>query len=140
MSVLATAVSVVACKSAVDDCYPGGTARFQREAPADTFCSDGILLRAGFGDLAAAQSFVKHLRAHGLRAEAGGHAADCVIVDERRGPLSACLWIEFARNRFGVPLCWHTAGRRGQPCTPPGWRDAVAAPRNGTASPSIRSA
>jgi len=120
MSVLATAISVVVSKAAVDRRYAGGLPALRREAPAETFCTDGILVRAGFDSLLEARSFVSHLRERGLRPEAGGLAADCVVIDETRGPLRRCLWVEFSRDRFGVPLCWHTAGRRGPLCAPCG--------------------
>ena len=128
MSVLAKAISVVVSKAAVDRGYPGGLAALRREAPAETFCTDGILVRAGFDRLSEARGFIGHLSWRGLRPESGGLAADCVVVDEVRGPLSRCLWLEFGRNRFGVPMCWHTAGRRGPLCLPPEPRAAGGHP------------
>ncbi len=114
MSVLATDYSVVVSRAAVVRGYPGGAARFERDAAADRFCSDGLVMRVGFDEFEQAAAFVQRLSEKGLRAEAAGTAADCVIVHEHRGPLTPCLWLEFGRNRHGEPLCWHAAARRGR--------------------------
>jgi hypothetical protein len=121
MSVLAEAISVVVCRAAIDHSYMGGMAAFERDAPSGTFCSDGLLARAGFYTVEQAEYFVAVLRACGLRSDASGVAADCVVVDRNLGPMKTCLWVEFGYNRAGIALCWHTAGRRGNLCAPAGW-------------------
>lgn len=121
MSVLAEGISVIACKAAIDRSYAGGMAGFKRDAPHGTFCSDGLLARAGFASTEEARFFLALLGAGGLCTTVKSVAADCVIVDAKAGPLQPCRWVEFAIDRSAIPLCWHTAGRRGRLCAPAGW-------------------
>jgi hypothetical protein len=122
VSVLAEAISVVMSCSAVQRHYPGGLAALARDTPAGSFCSDGLLARAGFTSRGAAEFFAALMRASGLTQFVRGHAADYVLVDEQSGPLSACLWLEFGHDRNGVALCWHAAARRGSLRVPEGWQ------------------
>jgi len=126
MSVLAEAISVIVNQAALEDHYPGGARAFALDAPPGTFCSDGLLARAGFLAMDQAEYFAALLGACGLRAAAAGGAADWVVVDRNLGPLQPCLWIEFAHDRRGIPLCWHAAARRGALCAPAGWEPPAA--------------
>jgi hypothetical protein len=121
MSVLAEAFSVIVSRAAIDRTYPGGVEAFRRDAPAGTFCTDGLLARAGFPTRASADFFAALLRASGLTQLVGGHAADFVLIDEQSGPLAPCLWLEHGRDRRGLRLCWHAVGRRGVLHVPEGW-------------------
>ncbi len=121
MSVLAEAFSVVVSRAAIDRLYAGGLEALRRDAPGGTFCFDGLIARAGFNSRAAADFFAALLRASGLTHFVRGHAADFVLVEGLRGPLSPCLWLEFGHDRHGIPMCWHAAARRGVLRVPDGW-------------------
>jgi hypothetical protein len=121
MSVLAEAFSVVVSRAAIDRLYGGGLEALRRDAPAGSFCSDGLIARAGFASRAAAEFFAALLRASGLSQFVRGHAADFVLVDGQSGPSSPCLWLEFGHDRHGIPMCWHATARRGPLRVPEGW-------------------
>ncbi len=121
MSVLAEAFSVVVSRAAIDRLYAGGLEALRRDAPAGSFCADGLIARVGFGSRAAAEFFAALLRASGLSQFVRGHAADFVLVDGQSGPSCPCLWLEFGHDRHGIPMCWHATARRGVLRVPDGW-------------------
>ena len=122
MSVLAEAISVVISRAAVDRAYRGGIAALARDCPAQTFCTDGYLARAGFMSIRDAAFFTRMLEASGLVAQVNGVAADFVVVDQNLGPSQPCLWLELGRERDGTPVAWHAAARRGDRHVPDAWQ------------------
>ena len=48
MSVLVECYSVIVRRSEIEQRYPGGLARYERECPGRTFCADSHLVRVGF--------------------------------------------------------------------------------------------
>jgi hypothetical protein len=125
MSVLAEAFSVVVPVSVLARSYPGGLCRYEREAPNHSYCSDGVLTRVGFLARKDAEYFAALLETAGLTAYDRGVFVDVALVDQNIGPLAPCLWLEFARERNGTPVCWHAASRRGSVHVPPDWERAA---------------
>jgi hypothetical protein len=132
MSVLAEAISVIISRAAIDKGYPGGYAGFERDAPAETTCTDGHLARVGFYAMEDAQFFLRMLAASGIVIERDGIAVDAVLIDQNLGPARQCLWIELGRERDGSLVCWHAAARRGVLHVPHEWRP-LRGPRLGDA-------
>ncbi|MSQ19535.1 MAG: hypothetical protein EXR39_08235 [Betaproteobacteria bacterium] len=125
MSVLAEAFSVVVPVNVLERSYPGGLARYMLDAPNHSYCSDGVLTRVGFLARKDAEYFVAVLETAGLLSYDRGIFIDVALVDQNVGPLAPCLWLEFARERNGAPVCWHVASRRGAMQAPPDWEMAV---------------
>ncbi len=121
MSVLAEAISVVVANSAIKRRYRGGFEGFVRDCPGASFCSDGVLSRVGFLARRDADYFASMLTSAGLSGLERGAFVDLAIVDQNRGPLAPCLWIEFGHERDGTPVVWHAASRRGVAHVPQGW-------------------
>jgi hypothetical protein len=67
MSVLAEAISVIVCNAALQQGYPGAVAGFAADVPAGSFCTDGLIARAGFLAIEEAEFFLGLLRASGVR-------------------------------------------------------------------------
>lgn len=121
MSVLAEAISVVVANSVIKRSYRGGFDAFVRDCPRASFCSDGVLSRVGFLARRDADYFAGVLSGAGLSGLEHGVFVDLVIVDQNRGPLAPCLWVEFGHERDGTPVVWHAASRRGTAHVPQGW-------------------
>ncbi len=126
MSVLAEAFSVVVPASVLARSYPGGIARYERESPDRSFCSDGVLTRIAFLARKDAEYFVGLLQSEGLTSYERGVFVDVALLDQNIGSLAPCLWLAFARERGGTPVCWHVAARRGALHVPPGWERAAS--------------
>jgi hypothetical protein len=125
MSVLAEAFSVVVPVSVLVRSYPGGLVRYAEDAPNHSYCSDGVLTRVGFLARKDAEYFIAVLQSVGLTTYDRGVFIDVALVDQNVGPLAPCLWLEFARERNGAPVCWHAASRRGAMHVPPDWENAA---------------
>ena len=97
MAVLVEAISVVIRRRVIDERYPGGWDRFVDSAPNDSLCADAHLARLGFMQASDVEAFVVGLSAHGIHYQQNGVAQDLVVVDQQRGPLAKCDWIEFGR-------------------------------------------
>ena len=130
MSVLVEGINVIISHAAVEHVYPGGLAALERDAPLETFCTDGYLVRVGFYAQADAEYFAGMLVASGLAAPVRGIAIDFVIVDQNLGPQQPCLWLEMGRERDGTRVGWHAAARRGSVHVPALWEPS-AGPRLG---------
>ncbi|MFN0300270.1 MAG: hypothetical protein ACKVQU_07935 [Burkholderiales bacterium] len=126
MSVLAEAFSVVVPVSVLARSYPGGISRYERESPNRSFCSDGVLTRIAFLARKDAEYFVGLLQSEGLTSYERGVFVDVALLDQNIGSLAPCLWLEFARERRGTPVCWHAASRRGALHVPQGWEHAAS--------------
>lgn len=120
MSVLAEGISVIVENLVLSARYPGGVAGFERDCPSGSFCSDGRVSRAGFLSMRDTGVFLGALEAAGLRNHAQA-ARDVALVDQNVGLLLPCVWLEFGRDRAGVPVCWHACGRVGRAAVPLGW-------------------
>jgi hypothetical protein len=115
MAVLIEAISVVVRKDAINNKMEGGWERFKLLIPNSTFCHDDELARVGFLDPQLVGEFVKELLALGLIYLEGDEPTDMIVVDQQRGPVTECKWIEFARLGFDdgkVGVAWLWEGPR----------------------------
>jgi hypothetical protein len=95
MAVLIEAISVVIRADALLAAYREDWDAFKRTVPNATMCADGELVRVGFMSPEDVEACIKQLSEVGLTYLKDGLATDLVVVDQMRGPLAKCEWIEF---------------------------------------------
>jgi hypothetical protein len=118
MAVLVECISIIIRKDAIESKYPGGLAAFEKNIPSGSFCSDKDIYRIGFMSPNDAEGFAIQLERHGLIFMKGDKAIDFAVVDQFRGLLTPCEWLQFARTdelpihdvveKLGghIPICW----------------------------------
>lgn len=106
MSVLAEAISVIVPRSVLDAKYPGGLAGYAADCPNKTFCTDEHLTRVGFMSPVDVQAYIRRLESHGFIYLRGGKAIDLCVVDQHRGPVTPCEWIEGGKHPDGYTAVW----------------------------------
>jgi len=127
MPVLIEGISVVIKAEAIEKCYPGGWRALAASSPNQTLCADGELSRFGFMNPPDVEAFISALAQHGILYQIDGFARDVVVVDQMRGPLVSCAWIEFGNiNLDGDPkqkvaACRLSGGKSNKIVTPEGW-------------------
>ena len=95
MAVLVEAISVVIRADALLSSAPQVWERLRNDPLNETMCADDELVRVGFMVPGDVEQFVERLKEHGLKYVDDGVARDLVVVDQMRGPLVPCEWIEF---------------------------------------------
>ncbi len=127
MAVLVEGISVIIRVDALDERFPGGWEAFRVSAPNRTLCADGQLVRVGFMSPADAEAFVRALGKHDISYVFEGKARDLVVVDQMRGPMVACDWIEFGHVSLDgnpdrrVAACRRVGSSSKQVVMPEGW-------------------
>jgi hypothetical protein len=125
MAVLVEANSVIVRIDAVHAKYPGGWRAFQDRVPNQTLCSDYEIARVGFMSPEDAKQYIADLEGYGLPYRVNGEASDMVVVvDQLRGPLTACAWIEFGSIGIDggtVAACRLKGSKTAKLFTPSGW-------------------
>jgi hypothetical protein len=95
MAVLAEAISVVIKVESLLSLATEDQIKFTQSIPNKTFCGDGELIRVGFMNPADVHSYVEQLKSLGLIFIKDDHAIDLVVVDQLKGPIHNCSWIDF---------------------------------------------
>ena len=127
MAVLVEGISVVIRSDRLLAAFGGDWDAVRAVVPNETLCGDDELARAGFSTHAEAETLVDRLAASGLIYVEDGAARDLVIVDQRRGPLVRCDWIEFGQATLDgdpakrVSACRLRGSTRPVTVTPEGW-------------------
>jgi hypothetical protein len=127
MAVLVEGISVVLLTDAIRAAYARDWTRFVAEVPNATLCVDGELARVGFMVPDAVRNYVQQLEKRGLRYLENGVARDMVVVDQQRGLMAPCDWIEFGHvNMEGdrhkrVAACQRKGSDNKQVVCPEGW-------------------
>ena len=101
MAVLAEAISVIIKMQSIIHKFPGGWEEFTSYVPNKTLCADGEIIRVGFMDSSDAEDYIKFLETNGLIYIDNNQALDIVVVDQIKGPLLDCHWIEFGTIETG---------------------------------------
>ena len=94
MGVLIEGISVVVKRSVIEERYPGGLDQFCLDIPNDTYCADENLVRVGFMHPDDVAAFCEHLKTFGIHYVVNGTAEDLVVIDQQRGCMSPCGWVE----------------------------------------------
>jgi hypothetical protein len=127
MAVLVEGISVILRTNAILAAYTGDWDKFVSDVPNSTLCADGELLRVGFMVPDAVGDFVADMEQRGLHYLRNGVARDLVVVDQQRGPLVPCDWIEFGHVSLGgdpgkrVAACKQKGSTLAQVICPEGW-------------------
>jgi hypothetical protein len=127
MAVLVEAISIVIIADRIHDRFPGGWEEFRASVPNQTLCADNELVRVGFMVPADVEAYVASLSPHNIRYLIDGKARDLVVVDQLRGPMAACEWIEFGHVLLGegtkvrVAACRKVGSTSMQVVAPPAW-------------------
>jgi hypothetical protein len=91
-----------------------------------TLCCDDEVARVGFRSSDDVRSFISHLEGLGFRRDTDGKAADFVVVDQQKGCMTACDWLEVGRVGVGggeVTLARLTGSEKGKILfVPEGWK------------------
>ena len=126
MAVLIEAISVVILAEAIVEKFPGGLDAFEQIVPNQTLCADGEIARVGFMTPQDVEAFVKELQCGGLEFLRDGESVDIAVVDQLRGPISRCSWLEFGHANLGdegplVAACRRTGSQIMEISYPLGW-------------------
>ena len=115
MAVLCEAYSVVVRRDAIEEYFDNGWSGFLENIPNGTMCTDEELVRVGFMDPALANEYIQLLLSNGLRFDSG--RADLEIVDQNKGPINDCKWIQFLKTKLkdtshDISICWLWEGHK----------------------------
>lgn len=127
MPVIIEGISVVTRAAAIASKMAGGEQAFFSLIPNQTYCADNELTRVGFMAPMDAEAFVHRLTAAGLVHLRDGAAVDIVVVDQLKGPLSQCNWIEYGKiaiDRAGsqkIVVCRLAGSQSTTVVMPSGW-------------------
>lgn len=110
MPVLLEALSVVIRAEALLTRFEGGWEGFMQGVPNRTLCADGFLARVGFLTAEEAKDYCAELESKGvLGLNESGEATDYAVVDQMRGHLAPCAWLE-----LGLVTCVEDGREAGQ--------------------------
>ncbi|MDX9712566.1 MAG: hypothetical protein RBT56_08585 [Ignavibacteriaceae bacterium] len=101
MAVLAEAISVIIKMQSIIHKFPGGWEEFTSYVPNKTLCADGEIIRVGFMDSIDVEEYINFLETNGLIYIDNNQARDIIVVDQLKGPLVDCHWIEFGTIEIG---------------------------------------
>lgn len=142
MAVLVEAISVVVRADRLLEAYGGNWDSFVRDVPNATLCADGKVARIGFMSPDDTRAFVELLERKGLKYLREGKAVDLVVVDQMRGPLVVCEWIECGHVLLGgdkntrVAACRLQGDAETRLITPEGWTFDLSLSRSFGFAPS----
>ena len=134
MAVLCEGISVVIKVRSIDEFYKGGREDFKKRIPNSTMCSDGELVRIGFLSPPEVREYIDELIENGLQfmpeelsvETANGVMSfleeirnddDIIVVDQQKGAMTPCDWIEFTHLSIDdddnkIAACWLFEGER----------------------------
>jgi hypothetical protein len=127
MAVLIEAISVVIRADALLAAYKDDWDAFKDTVPNETMCADGGLVRVGFMSPEDVEGYVRKLSEAGLIYLDDGAAKDLVVVDQMRGPMVPCEWIEFGHVNLDndpskrVAVCSLEGSTQSDLLQPEGW-------------------
>lgn len=126
MAVLVEAISVILRADAVLRVFNDDWEAFMALVPNDTLCADGELVRVGFMTPDDTEAWIAGLERRGLVYLREGRAVDLVVVDQLRGPVAPCDWLEFGHMHddaagVSVAAARLAGGAETSLVSPPGW-------------------
>ena len=127
MAVLVEGISVILKASSITSKFPGGWQGFKEAVPNNTLCADSEVVRVGFMSPEDVESFVRKMEEYGFSYQHEGEAEDLVVVDQIKGPMVPCDWIEFGKVDWQddpqkkVVVCFMIGTKIDQVLTPDGW-------------------
>ena len=126
MPVLVEASSIIIRCDSIHEKYHNGWMQFETDVPNRTLCSDNEIVRVGFMAEYDARQYVIMLEKCGLQFMARGKSVDIALVDQQRGIISPCDWLEFDHSDLSagenVAYCRHVSSVCKQIVTPERWK------------------
>lgn len=119
---IADALSVIVPVAVLDAKYPGGAEQYGRDCPNQTFCEDGTITRVGFMVSADMDRHIARLMVHGMVCVADDQYHEIAVVDQFRGLLRPCRWLDGAQHWDGFAMVWHRAVGPSPMAAPFGWK------------------
>jgi len=101
MAVLIEALCVIIRRSTIDEKYPGGWDKFEADHKTLPFCADDKIVRVGFTAPLGMRIFIRELEKLGFAYMKGGNSAEIAIVDQSRGLMAPCDWLEYGHVTIG---------------------------------------
>jgi len=101
MAVLVEALCVVIRRSTIDEKYPGGWEKFEADNRDLSLCADDKIVRLGFTLPMPMRLLIRELEKLGFVYLKDGKSADIAIVDQSRGFMTPCDWLEYGHVTIG---------------------------------------
>ena len=106
MSVLVEDLTVTVKNQTIESLIQGGVHAFQEYVPNATFRKDRFLSAVSFMEPQSTGNFVDALQEVGLIFVEDGSAQDIAFIDQHRGPMAKCDWLEFDKTEEGFSIVW----------------------------------
>lgn len=101
MAVLVEALCVVIRRSTIDAKYPGGWEKFEADHRDFTICADDEIVRIEFAMPMPVRLLIRDLERLGFEHMKDGKSAEIAIVDQSRGFMIPCDWLEYGHVAIG---------------------------------------
>jgi hypothetical protein len=101
MAVLVEALCFVVRRSTIDEKYPGGWEKFEADHRDLSLCADDKIVRLGFTLPMPMRLLIRELEKLGFVYLKDGNSADIAIVDQSRGFMTPCDWLEYGHVTIG---------------------------------------
>ncbi|MRR36497.1 hypothetical protein EG829_17870 [bacterium] len=127
MAVLVEALCVVIRRSTIDMKYPGGWEKFEADHRELPVCADDEITRVGFTLPMPMRLLIRELEKLGFEYMKDGRSAEIAIVDQSRGFMIPCDWLEYGHVTIGdgrsrVAACRSSGSSSKSIVMPLGWR------------------
>ena len=136
MSVLIEGLTLVIPRKVLDARYPGGHEAYlvevaSRDPGIRYAVADAELVAIGLADTSYAPLITKAFARAGYTPADGKNAVEMVLVDQQRGPLLPCPWLEWKAGTNGVTHAWTVGRAAGELAAPTGWAGPTTPAGNG---------
>lgn len=101
MAVLVEALCVVVRRSTIDEKYPGGWEKFAADHGTLPLCADEKIVRLGFTSPMEMRILIREMEKLGFEYMKEGKSAEIAIVDQSRGFMAPCDWLEYGHVTIG---------------------------------------
>ncbi|HTZ40051.1 MAG TPA: hypothetical protein VMB77_07840 [Syntrophales bacterium] len=101
MAVLVEALCVVVRRGTIDSKYPGGWEKFVADHGTLPLCADEKIVRLGFTSPMEMRILIREMEKLGFEYMKEGKSAEIAIVDQSRGFMAPCDWLEYGHVTIG---------------------------------------
>jgi hypothetical protein len=111
MAVLVEALCVIIRRGTIDAKYPGGWEKFEAAHRLMPVCADDRIMRLAFTSPMDMRIFIRELEKLGFEYMKDGKSAEIAIIDQSRGFMAPCDWLEYGHVAIGNGRTWVAACR-----------------------------
>jgi len=115
MSIAILMYTVVIKLEAINEKYPGGIEEYSKTP---YVWHDHYLVGSSFMNGFDVESHINYLKKYGIVFDAKQYSSDIAIVDQIRGILTSCDWLEFGEDDKSESICWLMATMPGRTVVP----------------------